>query len=142
MEVDSEAPSPSLLNTEYSDLNPQAHGQDSGSEESHYGLPSYQQPPQTEKPKEKKKAIKRKASEDAPSTTEAKIKKTEGSIMKLNEHLQKNTCPKALRYSARANIPADEQFREDIKSVKQKAERGFVEALTRFHYLLKYKRVN
>ena len=134
MEVDSEAPSPSLLNTEYSDLNPQAREQDSGSEESDYGLPSYQQPRQTEKPKEKKKAIKRKASEDAPSTTEAKIKKTEGSIMKLNEHLQKNTCPKALRYSARANIPADEQFREDIKSVKQKAERGFVEALTRFHY--------
>ena len=48
--------------------------------------------------------------------------------------LKNNTCPKPLRYSARANIPADEQFRKDIKSVKQKAERGFVEALTRFHY--------
>ena len=119
MEVDSEVHSNSLLNTEYSDLNPPARGHDSGSEESDYGLPSYQQPRQTKKTKEKKKAVKRKAREDAPSTTEAKIKKTEGSIMKLNEHLQKNTCPKALRYSARASIPADEQFSEDIKSVKQ-----------------------
>ena len=115
-------------------MNPRARGHDSESEESDYGLPSYQQPRQTEKTKEKIKAVKRKASEDAPSTTEAKIKKRKGSIMKLNEHLQKNTCPKALRYSARANIPADEQFSEDIKSVKQKAERSFVEALTRFHY--------
>lgn len=133
MEADSGAPSPSLLNTEYSDLNPQARREDSGNEESDYGLPSYQQHGQTEKTKEKKKAIKRKASEDPPNSTEAKIK-TEGSIMKLKKHLQKDTCLKALRYSARANIPADEQFREDIKSVKQKAERGFVEALTRFHY--------
>ena len=83
---------------------------------------------------EEKKAVKRKANEDAPNTTEAKIPKTEGSIKKLTEHLNNNICPKPLRYSARANIPADEQFREDIKSVKQKAERGFVEALTRFHY--------
>ena len=38
------------------------------------------------------------------------------------------------KYSARANIPADEQFTKDIKAIKQKAERGFVEALTKFHY--------
>ena len=67
-------------------------------------------------------------------TTEAKIKKTEESIKKLNDHLKRNTCPKPLRYSARANIPADEEFKKDIKILKQKAERGFVEALTRFHY--------
>ena len=46
----------------------------------------------------------------------------------------KNTCPKPLKYSARANIPADEQFKKDIKAIKQKAERGFVEAVTKFHY--------
>ena len=40
----------------------------------------------------------------------------------------------ALRYSARANIPANEQFRKDTKSVKEKAERHFLEALTRYHY--------
>ena len=48
--------------------------------------------------------------------------------------MKKNTCPKPLRYSARANIPADEEFKKDIKALKQKAERGFVEALTRFHH--------
>ena len=34
----------------------------------------------------------------------------------------------------RADIPADEEFKKDIKTFKQKAEHGFVEALTRFHY--------
>ena len=33
-----------------------------------------------------------------------------------------------------ANIPADEEFKKDIKALKQKAERGFVEALTTFHH--------
>ena len=66
--------------------------------------------------------------------SEAKIQKMEGSIRKLKEHLEKKTCPKPLQYSARANTPADEQFKKDIKSVKEKEERSFVEALTRFHY--------
>ena len=42
----------------------------------------------------------------------------------------KNTCPKPLKYSARANTPADEQFKKYIKAIKQKAKRGFVEALS------------
>ena len=77
--------------------------------------------------------MKRKANE-VPDTTKAKIKKTEESIRLLKNHLQRNTCPKPLKYSARANIPADEQFKKDIKAIKEKAERAFVEALTRFHY--------
>ena len=81
----------------------------------------------------KKTDLKRKASE-VPTTTTAKIKKTEDSIKLLKNHLERNTCPKPLRYSARANIPADEQFKKDIKAIKQKAERGFVEAVTKFHY--------
>ena len=60
--------------------------------------------------------------------------KTEISIKKLNEHLEKKNCPNTLRYSARANIPADEDFKEDIKTIKEKAEQGFIRALTRFHY--------
>ena len=60
--------------------------------------------------------------------------KTEISIRKLNEHLEKKTCPKTLRYSARANIPADEDFKKDIKTIRGKAEQGFIRALTRFHY--------
>ena len=48
--------------------------------------------------------------------------------------MKKNTCPKPLRYSARANIPADKEFKKDIKALQQKAERGFVEALTWFYH--------
>ena len=44
--------------------------------------------------------------------------------------MQRNTCPKPLKYSAEANIRADEQFKRDIKAIKQKAESGFVEALS------------
>ena len=108
MDDDLETTSPSLLNTENGDLDPQAHGYtDSGNEESDYSLTCSQQPSQAKKIEENKKAMNRKASKDVPITTEAKIK-TEGSIKKLNEHF-KNTCPKPLRNSARANIPADKQ---------------------------------
>ena len=67
-----------------------------------------------------------KASE-VPTTTTAKIKKTEESIKLLRNYLERNTCPKPLKYFARANIPADEQVKKEIKGIKQKAERGFVE---------------
>ena len=40
----------------------------------------------------------------------------------------------SVRYSAPANIPTDEDFKKDIKTVKEKAEQGFISALTRFHY--------
>ena len=53
--------------------------------------------------------------------------------------MERNTCPKPLKYSARANTLADEQFKKYIKAIKQKAKRGFVEALTKFHYLLAWK---
>ena len=75
-----------------------------------------------------KPANKRKATQALPST-EAKIMKTEISIKKLNENLEKKTCPKTLRYSARANIPADEDFTKDIKTIKEKAEQGFIRTL-------------
>ena len=74
-----------------------------------------------------------------PTTTTAKIKKTEESIKLLRNHLERNTCPKPLKYSARANIPANEQFKKDIKAIKQKAERGFVEALKNVHGKLNRK---
>ena len=53
----------------------------------------------------------------------------------MRNHLERNTCPKPLKYSARANTLADEQFKKYIKAIKQKAKRGFVEALTKgaFH---------
>ncbi|KAL9972370.1 hypothetical protein ACROYT_G018655 [Oculina patagonica] len=63
-------------------------------------------------------------------TLEAKIQRTEESIKKLKVHLENKTCPKSLRYSARANIPPDEQFKRDVQTVEQ----GFISALTRFNY--------
>ena len=97
-------------------------------------MTSYQQPPPQVplrgKNEAKKKNIKRKSSE-VPTTTAAKIKKTEESIKLLRNHLERNTSPKPLKYSARANIPADEHFKKDIKAMKQKAERSFVETLTK-----------
>ena len=75
--------------------------------------------------------MERKTSE-VPTTTTAKIKKTEESIKVLRSHLQGNTCPKSVKYSAaRANIPVDEQFKKDVKASKQKAERGFVGLINR-----------
>lgn len=62
---------------------------------------------------------------------EAKVLKTEDSITKLKEHLDKKTSPKTLKYSAWANIPADDEFKNH--TVKAKAEQHFVEALRRYH---------
>ena len=123
-------PLSALLNTEYDQLIGEEDANSSDSED--YGLTSYQQPPPQVplrgKNEAKKKNLKRKSSE-VPTTTTAKIKKTEESINLLRNHLGRNTCPKPLKYSARANIPADGHFKKDIKAIKQKAERGFVEAL-------------
>ena len=136
MEEDYEASLTSLENeNELLHIQGQSEPEQSG-EESDDNITSYKNPPtKPSQHKERRKTgIKRKAADKIPTTTEAKIKKTEESIKKLNDHLKRNTCPKPLRYSARANIPADEEFKKDIKTLKQKAERGFVEALTRFHY--------
>ena len=135
-EEDYEASLSSLENeNELLDIQGQSEPEQSG-EESDENITSYQKPPTkpSQHKEQKKTGIKRKAADEIPTTTEAKIKKTEESIKKLNDRLKRNTCPKPLRYSARANIPADEEFKKDIKTLKQKAERGFVEALTRFHY--------
>ena len=54
-------------------------------------------------------------------------------IGKLKDHLDKGTCPKSLRYSARANITPNEDFKNDISSIRKKAEHTYVGALVRFH---------
>ena len=83
--------------------------------------------------REKKTGIKGKAGDEIPTTTEAKIETTSESIKKVNDFLKRNTCPKPPQHSAWAYILTDEQFKKDIKTLKQKAENGFVEALTWFH---------
>ncbi|KAJ7386067.1 hypothetical protein OS493_012401 [Desmophyllum pertusum] len=125
----------SPLNTPYEDsgCSKDLNTSDKDGDEN-YDIPSYQPPKKDASPSGENSADsrtklpkKRKATETLP-TTKAKIQKTEISIKKLNEHLDKKT------YSAQANIPADEDFKSDIKSVKEKAEQSFLKALTRFHY--------
>ena len=63
-----------------------------------------------------------------------KIEQSETSIVKLQAHKEKCTCPRDLRYVAKANITPDKEFKTEIHSIKRKAERKFVGALTKFHY--------
>ena len=77
---------------------------------------------------------KRKAEAENLYSLEAKIKRTKESIKKLQIHLDNKTCPKSLRYSVRANIPPDEQFKKDIQAVKQKEEQGFLSTLAKFNH--------
>ena len=64
---------------------------------------------------------------------EAKIAKTEDSILKLERHLNNRTCSKSLQYSAKANIAPDSAFQKEIKDIKQTAEQALVNTLTSFH---------
>ena len=48
--------------------------------------------------------------------------------------MDKGTCPKDLRYVAKANIFPDEEFKSDIRALRKEAEQKFIGALTRFHY--------
>jgi len=63
-----------------------------------------------------------------------KIEQSETSIVKLQAHTEKGTCPRDLRYVAKANITPDEEFKTEIHSIKREAERKFIGALTKFHY--------
>ena len=42
--------------------------------------------------------------------------------MRLKEHMDGCTCPKDLRYDAKANIYPDEEFKSDIKAIRKEAE--------------------
>ncbi|XP_068755861.1 uncharacterized protein [Montipora capricornis] len=130
-------PRTSPLNTALNEITLPGSSKDTEMEESEEEIPSYQ--PQTKQPdgsakQRQKDNRKRKAESDNLYSLEAKIKRTEESIEKLQKHLDNKTCPKSLRYTARANIPPDEQFKKDIQAVKLKAEQGFLSALTRFNH--------
>ena len=53
--------------------------------------------------------------------------------MKLGENIKNNTCPRSSQYSERANIPPDETLLKEISEINNKAEQGFVGALTGYH---------
>ena len=76
----------------------------------------------------------RQSAVDEISMFERKIKKSETSIAKIQAHTERGSCPRDLRYVAKANITPDEEFKTDIKAVKREAERKFIGALTKFHY--------
>ncbi|KAJ7318658.1 hypothetical protein OS493_037446 [Desmophyllum pertusum] len=65
---------------------------------------------------------------------EERIKSAEKAIQSLKRHSDKGTCPSSFRYTARANIKADDDFIKDIKHIRKKTEQEFVKALTRYHY--------
>ena len=49
------------------------------------------------------------------------------SILKLETHRQKQTYPKTFRYDAKAKIRADEDFKEEIKTIRKQAEQKLLE---------------
>ena len=63
-----------------------------------------------------------------------RIKNSEEAILKLENHRQKQTCPKTLRYDAKAKIRADEEFKEEIKTIRKQAEQRLLGALIKFHH--------
>ena len=69
-------------------------------------------------PREQKEHIpfkkQRLTTEELENTIKDKIQKAKESIAKLKKHIGNNTCPKTLRYNARANIAPDEEFKRDI----------------------------
>ena len=71
--------------------------------------------------------------EELENTIKDKIQKSKESIAKLKKHIENNTCPKTLRYNARANIAPDEEFKRDISWIRKDAERKVLGALVKFH---------
>ena len=57
-----------------------------------------------------------------------KIESSEQSVIKLKRHMENGTCPPDLRYDAIANIFLDEDFKSDIKAVREEAEQKFLGA--------------
>ena len=61
--------------------------------------------------------------DEQSSSIQEKIKSSNQSIAKLQSHLEKGTCPKTPRYSIRANIMPDEDFKKEIGSIRIKQSR-------------------
>lgn len=77
---------------------------------------------------------KRSRHEEELNSIQEKIESSTNSISLLNTHLEKGSCPKTLRYNARANITPDEDFKKDINAIRKKAEQALVGALVKFHH--------
>ena len=53
------------------------------------------------------------------TSLETNIRKSKDSIRKLEEHINKKTCPKSFQYAGRANILPDDTFLKEIKEIKE-----------------------
>ena len=72
--------------------------------------------------------------EDTAENIKEQIRKSELSISKLKTHSEKGTCPKTLRYDARASIAPDEEFKKDISLIRKNAQQKYLGALIKYHY--------
>ena len=72
--------------------------------------------------------------EEELNSIQEKIESSTNSISLLNSHLEKGSCPKTLRYNARANFTPVEDFKKDINAIRKKAEQALVGALVKFHH--------
>ena len=68
------------------------------------------------------------------SILQRKIEQSETSIVKLQAHTEKGTCPRDLHFVAKANITPDEEFKTEIHPTKKEDKLKFIGALAKFHY--------
>ena len=47
--------------------------------------------------------------------------------------MERNTCPKDLHYDAEANTAPDEEFKNDIRTIRKEAERKYIGTLVKYH---------
>ena len=100
---------------------------------------SSQRPPKGQQYKENKKEPKliqqnRKRRYSQTLSAEEKLNHAEKAIKAIKRHSERGTCPESLKYTARARIRADTEFKTGIKRIRKTAKQEFVKALTRFHY--------
>ena len=60
---------------------------------------------------------KRSRQEEELNSIQEKINSSNNSTSFLKNHLEKGTCPKTLRYSARASIAPDEEFKKEVSFI-------------------------
>ena len=63
-----------------------------------------------------------------------KIKRSKEQITKLKLHTEKKTFPANLRYTAKATINAEKDFKQEVYHIKRHAEQDYLKAIIKFHY--------
>ena len=73
--------------------------------------------------------------DDELASIQERIDSSKHSFGPLKTHLDKGTCPKTLRHNVRANITPEQEFKDDIGSIRKKADQALVGALVKFHQM-------